>query len=48
MSFMRDKQIFNTSEEQEQEIKNHFFGFCVKNLVYWYFMKIPIKEITEL
>jgi hypothetical protein len=34
---MRDKKKIDTSEEQEQEIKNHFFGFCVENLVYWYF-----------
>ena len=25
LTFMRNKQIFNISEEQEQEIKDHFY-----------------------
>ena len=31
---MREKQNFNISEEQEQEIKNHFYKEA-ENLIYW-------------
>ena len=34
---MRDKQNFNVSEEQEQEIKDHFYK-TAQCLVYWSFV----------
>ena len=34
LTFMKDKQNFNISEEQEQEIKDHFYK-TAQCLVYW-------------
>ncbi len=37
ITFMRDKQNFNISEEQEQEIKDHIYK-TARCLVYWSFI----------
>ena len=37
LTFMREKQNLHISEEQEQEIQDHFYKE-VENYIYWYFI----------
>ncbi len=46
LTFMRDKQNFNISEEQEQEIKDHFYQVA-ENYVYWYFIDEDTDKINN-
>ena len=44
LTFMRDKQNFIISEEQEQEIKDLFYKLA-ENLVYWCFREVDYGKI---
>ena len=46
LTFMRNKQNFNISEEQEQEIKDHF-NKEAENLIYWYFIDEDTDKINN-
>ena len=46
LTFMKDKQNFNISEEQEQEIKDHFYKEA-ENLIYWYFIDEDTDKINN-